>query len=124
MELLITTLGKSMNRNIIAKELLRMAEEIMVNPYVEEDILVSEWGYDQTNVDFYMVLKVKNKSVYLVKLEKKIFSGDNVLPTNHHKGSPFRRLVTPRRFVKIDTYEYASKWNGKPVYQTPANMGH
>ena len=29
------------------------------------DIFVCSWGYDQTNIDYYKVLEVKNKSVVI-----------------------------------------------------------
>lgn len=34
------------------------------------DILVSKWGYEQTNVSFYEVVKSTPKTVELVKIEK------------------------------------------------------
>ena len=35
------------------------------------DIFVSSWGYDQTNVDFYEVVKVAAKTVTLIPIERK-----------------------------------------------------
>lgn len=34
-------------------------------------ILVSQWGYDQTNVDFYEVVKATKTMVYVQRIEKK-----------------------------------------------------
>jgi len=36
-----------------------------INPAKVGDILVSSWGYDQTNVDFYAVTKVSGKRVWI-----------------------------------------------------------
>ena len=36
------------------------------------DILVSSWGYEQTNVDFYEVVKVTAKTVTLIPIERKV----------------------------------------------------
>lgn len=36
------------------------------------DIFVSSWGYDQTNVDFYEVVKVAAKTVTLIPIERKV----------------------------------------------------
>ena len=44
------------------------------------DILVSSWGYEQTNIDFYKVVGVTPKSVKIVKLGQKVIkSGDDFL---------------------------------------------
>jgi hypothetical protein len=34
------------------------------------DMFSSHWGYDQTNVDFYMVVKVTGKSAWLASMDK------------------------------------------------------
>lgn len=34
------------------------------------DILYSSWGYDQTNIDFYQVVRTTAKSVWVKKLAK------------------------------------------------------
>lgn len=44
------------------------------------DIFSSSWGYDQTNVDFYQVVKVLNKSVEVQRI-----SGNEV-PTGMMQG--------------------------------------
>ena len=67
------------------------------------DIFVSSWGYDQTNVDFYEVVKVAAKTVTLIPIERKvqlkgfmrytamrIRSGDGLLIV-----SMFRRVASP-----------------------------
>lgn len=36
------------------------------------DIFVRSWGYDQTNVDFYEVVKVAAKTVTLIPIERKV----------------------------------------------------
>lgn len=35
------------------------------NPYKVDDILYSSWGYDQTNIDFYQVVKVTPRGLRL-----------------------------------------------------------
>ena len=46
-------------------------EKVKVQPKVG-DILYSSWGYDQTNIDFYKVVKVSEFSVWIQELSKKI----------------------------------------------------
>lgn len=38
-------------------------KEAFVNPFKVGDLLYSSWGYDQTNIDFYQVIKAGPKSV-------------------------------------------------------------
>ncbi|NBR55091.1 MAG: hypothetical protein EBT82_03865 [Micrococcales bacterium] len=44
------------------------AREEFVNPYKVGDILYGSWGYDQTNIDFYQVVEVKNRSLKIQKI--------------------------------------------------------
>jgi len=39
-----------------------------VNPYKVGDILYGSWGYDQTNVDFFQILEVGNRSLKIRKI--------------------------------------------------------
>lgn len=41
------------------------ARKRVVNGYKVGDIVYNSWGYDQTNIDFYQVVKVSPKSVYI-----------------------------------------------------------
>lgn len=41
-----------------------------------DDILVSSWGYEQTNIDFYQVLEVKGKSVLIREVCKERHEDD------------------------------------------------
>jgi hypothetical protein len=45
------------------KEKVKMQQQALVNPFKGGEILYDSWGYDQTNVDFYQVVKVGAKSV-------------------------------------------------------------
>jgi hypothetical protein len=39
------------------------ARQEFVNPYKVGDILYGSWGYDQTNIDFFQVVEVGNRSL-------------------------------------------------------------
>jgi len=41
-----------------------------MNIIKEGAILVSKWGYEQTNVDFYQVIKATSKTVVIRELQK------------------------------------------------------
>lgn len=62
------------------------------------DILVSSWGYEQTNVDFYEVVKVTAKTVTLIPIERKVqlkgFMRYEATPIpGSGKGKAFRRRL-------------------------------
>jgi hypothetical protein len=96
------------------------------------DILVSSWGYDQTNVEFFQVTKVLSPKMieiraimqeversatgadYVVAVKDKFVQGEKTL----------RKLVSPGHNVKLTSYSYAHKWDGKPQYQTASGYGH
>lgn len=51
------------------------------------DILYSSWGYEQTNIDFYKVVKVSEFSVWIQQVNSKItevtgWAHENVVPTD------------------------------------------
>ena len=101
-----------------------------VNPFKEGDILVSSWGYDQTNVDFYQVTKVLKKSVKIRKISSKM------LPAGEGYSSMSGMVVAVKDgfiedskeqlkrvsgfngggYVSLSSYSGAYKWDGKPEY--------
>jgi hypothetical protein len=91
------------------------------------DIWNSSWGYDQTNVDFYQVVKVTAKTVTVRKIGKVTeeltgrFTG-TVMPVADSfdpRKEAFRRTFNDysgktNLTIKINESEYAHPWNGKP----------
>jgi len=97
------------------------------------DILVSSWGYDQTNVDWYQVTKVIGKAIGLRSIAGTIVKADGsgsdtVVPApNHFTGGEMKKI--PQKGwssvrVKIDSSSTAYKWNGKPERATSSGWGH
>jgi hypothetical protein len=90
------------------------------------DILSSSWGYDQTNVDFYKVLRlVGEKSVELVKIGSKRCdreSGNSMAdyctadPSNVIGEPMIRRALNGQ--VSINDYKRASRWDGREEYRS------
>ena len=80
------------------------------------DIVYNEWGYDQTNVDFFKVVEVTKKSVVLVELDSKttedgFMCGDTVPNLSNENGKPERHMVTDGN-VNFK-YGCGRKWDGK-----------
>jgi hypothetical protein len=103
------------------KKSLREERKAFVNDYKVGDMLYTSWGYDQTNVEFFQVVRSDGKSVWLRAIggesnEKGYMTGD-CSPTKDSfltrscvnvDNSPFRRLAQ-RHGVKIDDTRTAWK---------------
>jgi hypothetical protein len=90
-------------------------------------ILKSSWGYDQTNIDFYKVVSVKNGWASVAKIGQEIiedlpaYMGEKVVPFESKMGAAFRRKIKNfmnEDYVGINSYQAASVWDGKPQVQT------
>jgi hypothetical protein len=102
----------------------------LVNPFQPGDILTSSWGYDQTNVDFYEVVGTTDKSVKIEKigsttLEDNGSCGLSVVPNpKYRSGKVMLKRVSEGGWVRLTSYSGASKWDGKPEYETHPMYGH
>lgn len=93
------------------------------------DILYSSWGYDQTNVGFFEVIRTTGKTGVILRALKKITTETGMMsgrctPVKGEYASPeFRKRIqvidSPylgKISVKIDSCERAYIWSGKPKY--------
>jgi hypothetical protein len=94
------------------------------------DILDSSWGYDQTNVDFYQVISVTDKSVVIREIGSRTVRSDGsgsdyVVPVpDHFTGKAMVKRVSPRNTLRLTSYSSADKWDGSPQRQTSSGWGH
>jgi len=97
------------------------------------DIFYSSWGYDQTNVEFYQVVKTTPKMVALRPIEKKVVNkrgepSEAVMPeANKFSGPPIRKKLgeyNGKALVRLTNYSSAYQWDGKPKWQTAWGYGH
>ena len=96
------------------------------------DIMVSGWGYDQTNIDFYIIVKATERTVTVAPIGKKIakssIGADYVVADTEHKGAETSRHVVNywgnTASIKLSSYAFAHLWNKQPCYQTAASYGH
>lgn len=85
-------------------------------------IFVHSWGYDQTNIDFYMIKSIKGNFAQVVRLKSYVEPMDQYmtcsnLPSFEEKGKPFRKKVfyySSGPWIK----EVGSLWDGKPERST------
>jgi|VirMetMinimDraft_7_1064189.scaffolds.fasta_scaffold03511_6 hypothetical protein len=92
-------------------------EEIKVG-----DIYVASWGYDQTNVDFYKVLKVERAFALIAEVSSTVvddYEGINlqVVAGNEIVGDEMRKKIGKDGF-KINSYITAYPWDGSPRYES------
>jgi hypothetical protein len=98
-----------------------MAKAKSGHPLKVGNILVSSWGYDQTNVDFYTVEALNGLTqVTLQKVGTSItedrplaMTGKALPDRSVRLGKPFRRKVDAEGLIKL-AYSWARRWDGKP----------
>jgi hypothetical protein len=105
------------------------------------DILYSSWGYDQTNIEFFKVVKVSDFSVWIQQLGSKIveitgWAHENVVPTDSSsyetrnwegEGYVTRTYGVKRHKIQsygggygvsLNSFAIAQLWDGKPKGQS------
>jgi hypothetical protein len=106
------------------------------------DILYSSWGYDQTNIEFFKVVKVSDFSVWIQELRSQItevtgWAHEKVIPTDSStyevrnwdvpgeyitKTYPIQRKkiqyfswdADEIYYVSLNSFSHAKLWDGKP----------
>ena len=88
---------------------------------VEGAILYSSWGYEQTNIDFYVVVSRKNDFVILQEVGSHKIYDDNFndrgscMPDVTTKiGDPFRKKINKYGGVNLASYKWCGLWDGQP----------
>lgn len=89
-------------------------------------ILVNRWGYEQTNVDFYQVIKVTEKTVVIRQIAAEKVKEENLIGCvrpvkDNFIGEPMRRKIINafgHTFVSLNSYSSASIWDNKDVVYT------
>jgi hypothetical protein len=95
------------------------------------DIFYSSWGYDQTNVDFYKVIRTTKCTADLVEIGKTMVDGDRVRANASFTGDKVYKRKRIRAgykgnpSVRIDDVCSAYRCDPDSThYQTPWGMGH
>lgn len=88
-------------------------------------VLVSSWGYEQTNVNFYQVTRVTGSRMVEVRAIRSVDAGATgsmsgyVVPAiDDFTGEPMRKNADKWGGVKISDCQRGSLWNGRPVMWT------
>ncbi|WP_454058938.1 hypothetical protein [Elizabethkingia ursingii] len=84
-------------------------------------ILYSDWGYEQTNINFYIVLERRNSKLILQEIgQKRTYdrqdSGTCIANPEKTIGDPFEKRLTKYSSVKIDEVRRATLYRGEKLY--------
>lgn len=114
--------------NEAAKQAKRQAnkETSAADYYKVGDIIVSTWGYEQTNTDFYVVQRITSKTIEVracAEIRENYVSHGmacDVLPDPAHVyGEPFKLIVRAAgKLASGDNYKYFRKWDGRAQYKS------
>ena len=84
------------------------------------DVLVSSWGYDQTNIDFYQVTRVPGANTVELREIAASSGGEDGFMTatctpvpDSFKGEPMIKRASADNYVRLTSYASASKWDGR-----------
>lgn len=112
---------KSSVEKLVRRVMAAEAEDAPV--FQPGDILYSRWGYDQTNVNYYQVMKCTLTTTWVREIEGRVssYSGPykNVVPVPGKFVGPLIRRKSPDpkgryQSIRIESYELAVIWDGKP----------
>lgn len=104
---------------------LKQARTNFEMPFEIDQILYCIWGYDQTNVNFYQIIRIKNKTIFLRELKQEgtetmYMQGNTVPVKGAYAGEETKRIV---QFYYDGSQAVAhlrglSIWDGNPLSYT------
>jgi hypothetical protein len=104
------------DRNIYKVERINERRNF-INPAQVGDLLYSSWGYDQTNIDFYQVIEVKEKSIVIREVAQnreytEYMQGTCTPKKDHFIGEPMLKRVSKgySDAYSVSLNSYASAW--------------
>ena len=130
-----------------------MAEKTKAHRAQRGTLFACSWGYDQTNVDYYVVTRATPSMAYIAKIDRgdvqeigdklageewetevtKLYADGSIRPAGrfkiHDAAQPGRdalRDPDSRYGLWFAPYSFANAywWRGEELYSTPAGYGH
>ncbi|NMZ71352.1 hypothetical protein SAMN05216370_0033 [Pseudomonas peli] len=103
-------------RDEAARRQAERAERNAPHSLKERDVLVSSWGYEQTNVEFYEVVRVVGKSsveLRQIRADKKSDGAQSMTGTclpllGEYLGEAFRKKADSRGYVRLSSFNGAA----------------
>lgn len=128
-EQMMAWLGKELIRRLAIQSYHeeRKAERkkaLEVNPFQVGQVIYDSWGYEQTNIDFYQVIEVKNKSVVLREIKGRMVPSEGyssmaglIAPVeNSFCGEPILKKVNAWVSETSTRYYLSSEHGSMSVY--------
>lgn len=107
----------------IDAENARLAEyQIKKEGFVAGAVLVSSWGCEQTNIDFYQIIERKGDFVLIQEIgenrqvDELGDRGKTTPDATKLIGVPFRKKISKFASIELASYKYCSLWDGSPKY--------
>lgn len=91
------------------------------------DILYDSWGYDRTNVNFYVVIRTTQTQVLVQRIDDEEYEGHDAEGISTREGNK-APILPPRpsgdiirikkytRYIPNSSYRSVRIWDGKPKY--------
>lgn len=89
--------------------------------YKAGQILYCSWGYEQTNIDFYVILERKNSRVIIQEIGQTRVNGENhdtgtCLPDPQTRlGQPFTKVINKYGNIRLSSYQTLMIHDGRPM---------
>lgn len=126
-EAYIASMLKRQEQKIAARATAKVEAKAQAATVKVGDIFVSSWGYEQTNVDFYRVVKlIGTQSMLVQKLTTATVEGSTqshgmacmVVAGAGTVYEPFKARLNAYGGFKVNgsSYQTAHKWDGRPQY--------
>jgi hypothetical protein len=112
------------------KQARRDQRKLIKTSLKEGSILSCSWGYEQTNVEFWQVIKKKSdKTVVIQEIDKKLTDNPDdhnyngmagqVIPVPNvfkEKSEPLVKRVSVDDQIRLESFRFLHPWDGKPEY--------
>lgn len=92
------------------------------------DIICNSWGYEQTNIKFFKVVRVNPKTIDVIEVGQKVVEGSHyshgmaceVVPNiDVELTDKYTLRVKSEGYLSNpNSYYYMHRWNGKPEYKS------
>ena len=95
-------------------------KQVEIEKFIPGAILVSSWGYEQTNIDFFLILERENDFVVIQEVgshkEQTGFMSGVCTPNVDVKiGEPFRKKISKYATINIKSFIHTQLWSGNAM---------
>ncbi len=108
------------HEHALAAQAARKAERAKPHAFKTGDVVCSSWGYDQTNVDFYVVTRTTAHFVWLrpiaQRAEETLSMQGTCQPETPIRpiGDEQKHKASASGWITLTSYSGASMWDGRP----------